>query len=842
MINEIIDRAMELEGVARQAYLDEACGDNETLRESVERVLAVLTKSVPADFLKDPIPMPDLPDLPGFLPPSGALQPGDRIDVYRIVERIGHGGMGEVYLAERDDGAFEQKVAIKMIRAGMGTGEVLRRFHYERQILANLEHPNIARLLHGGLTEGGHPYFVMEYVEGEPIDVYCDRNELSVRARLELFRTVCDAVRYAQRNLVVHRDLKPGNILVTEEGVVKLLDFGIAKLLEPDSDPITAFQTSGQLGPFTPAYAAPEQVVGRPINAATDVYALGVILYELLTGRRPYELERGGGLLPENVRLICEKVPSLPSSVATRRFLNEETRLQGKLSALRGADPDRLRKTLQGDLDAIVMKALKKEPERRYASAGELLADLDNFLAHRPVSAQRDSVRYRAYKFVQRHRVPVFAGFVAVTALVVGLVTALVWADVAEYEQAQRKIEAESANEALNYIVELFNTVDPDNAQGRGYTSAEIIENALGGLNELQNKPLARARIINTIATVRLNWSHYGIADSLFQVSIDILSDAEGEKTRTLVDALYGLSQVKANILDFEHAIEYSHQARSILEEASGEDKIMKLGVQNLMAYIYRIKGDYEKCRENYEESIKLANVLRVEFGDNTSLMQLISETFHGYGSFNYRTNNNEVAQKYLEEALDLRIKYLGSAHPKTGTTYQVMGNLYRAMAVFPLAEEYYQAAIHIFESAYTRSHRATGSAIYELGRMYEEMGSYNKALVAYQSASDILSDNLPKEDYQRGIPLLSIIKLAYKMKNYDLADRAGENLLSIVSEFNLMENNKKVFVLRNDLSEYLLNRGKKAQARALLAESREYLLQRSETFELSRIEDLIQQ
>jgi tetratricopeptide (TPR) repeat protein len=399
---EIFTRACGLDGAERAAYLEEACAGETGLREEVESLLEA--DAAAGEFLETPaLAAVTLPD-----PNSGK-----RYGPYRVVAPIGHGGMGDVYDAVRDDGQYEQRVALKLLRLGFDGEFARRRFRAERQILAGLDHLNIARLLDGGTTPDGQPYLVMERIDGLPLLEYCEREKLPVARRLSLFLRVADAVAYAHRHLIVHRDLKPANILVTEAGEPKLLDFGIARVLEAgtaaDSNTTSLF--------LTPAYASPEQARGEAIGTASDVYSLGMILFELLAGERAYFVE---GVSPaEAARRIAEVVPPAPSTVARRR------------------GDERLAKALAGDLDNIVLMALRKEPERRYASVERLAADLERFLDNRPVSARPDTAWYRASKFVRRRRGPIAAA-AAMALLLAGGVAATLWqARRAEMERAR---------------------------------------------------------------------------------------------------------------------------------------------------------------------------------------------------------------------------------------------------------------------------------------------------------------------------------------------------------------------------------------------------------------------
>ena len=329
-----------------------------------------------------------------------------RIGPYRLLRTLGAGGMGEVFLAERADAQFEQRVAIKVVTGGNFSRSVQSRLKIERQILAQLDHPNIAHLLDGGSLPDGTAYLVMEYVDGLPIDAYCDANRLDVVARLRLFQTVCAAVHYAHRNLVVHRDLKPSNILVNAAGVPKLLDFGIAKLLD-DRQAVhnTVAMTHADLRIMTPDHASPEQVRGLPITTSSDVYVLGVLLYRLLTGVGPFVI--ASSRLTDIERAMCEKDPPLPSQVVVG-----EAAQSAAGAAARGTTAGRLRRVLQGDLDNIVLMAMRREPERRYGSSQQMASDIQRYLDGKPVIARRDTIGYRSAKFARRHWLPVAVGAV----------------------------------------------------------------------------------------------------------------------------------------------------------------------------------------------------------------------------------------------------------------------------------------------------------------------------------------------------------------------------------------------------------------------------------------------
>lgn len=477
-VEEIVKAVLKLAPDERGAYLNRACTD-EVLRRDVEAAIGLrespdqVKRAASIFAVADTLPMP-ADKLP---------QPHDdsAIGPYHILRQISQGGMGAVYLAERNDAEFNQRVAIKLIKRGMDTDFVMSRFRDERQILAALNHPSVARLLDGGTTSDGRPYIVMEYIEGKPITQYADGQRLSTVERLRLFKGVCAAVHYAHQNLVIHRDLKPLNILVTNDGTLKLLDFGIAKLLNPELAGHSLEATAVGIRLMTPEYASPEQVKGEPITTASDVYSLGVLLYELLTGHQPYHFSNGTD--EELVRVVCEEEPLKPS-VAVGRIESYAPAAGGAavrltpedVSLTREGSPDKLRRRLAGDLDNIVLMAMRKEPARRYASVDQLASDIDRHLEGRPVTARRDTIAYRASKFVKRHRTGFIATLLIIVSLIVGTVTTL-----------QQRARAEQRSKEVRQLVSSFLIIQDRLKDQPGSTSSreQIARHVLESLDNL---------------------------------------------------------------------------------------------------------------------------------------------------------------------------------------------------------------------------------------------------------------------------------------------------------------------------------------------------------------------
>ncbi len=492
-IKDLLATVIQLPAQDRPAYLDKACVGDAALRAELESLIAAHEIAQEGHFERHPLstglgnyPDDDLGQSSKFV--------GQDFGAYRIDAEIGRGGMGKVYRAQRADDRFSKKVAIKLLDGAALSERSLRLFRHEREILANLEHPNIARLLDAGENEDGVPYFVMEYVDGQPIDVYCDAHRLTIEQRLLLFLKVCSAVHYAHQNLVIHRDIKPANILVTENGEPKLLDFGIAKI--DDANANTRTLTAWRV--LTPAYASPEQLLGRPLNIATDVYSLGLVLYELLTGRYAYG-ERQSAL--ELQRAILEEDPQRPSAVIFRLpTKTDECATAEKISGARQLTPQKLHSALLGDLESIVLKAVRKEPSQRYVSVERFMEDIESYLHGLPVRARQGTMTYRFRKFVLRNRTAVIAGGLICVLLVTGIVLILREARIARLQQARAERRFNDVRKLANSLLfELHDTIQ--DLPGSTPARKLIVERSLQYLDSLSSESGNDPGLLRELAT-----------------------------------------------------------------------------------------------------------------------------------------------------------------------------------------------------------------------------------------------------------------------------------------------------------------------------------------------------
>jgi serine/threonine protein kinase len=624
-IKEKLHAALELEPQLRPAYLDQVAGTNSELRSEIESLIAS-HEAAESEFLNAPAA--------SFLSASAAsdkarVLPGKRLGSYQIVELIGSGGMGEVYRAARVDDQYQKQVAIKLVRAGHDSGFVVSRFRNERQILAALDHPNIARLLDAGCTEEGAPYFVMELIVGEPIDQYCNRNQLSLNNRLQLFLRVCSAMQYAHQRLIVHRDLKPVNIFVTAEGEPKLLDFGIAKILDADSVTGGADPTLTVFRALTPGYASPEQVRGEAITTASDVYSLGVVLYELLTGQHPY---REAGATPQQVaNAVCEVEPRKPSTVANRAATTDNIagKPVGKEKTSSGANVEKLSKHLRGDLDNIILMALRKEPQRRYVSVEQFAEDIRRHLDNRPVIARKDTFGYRTSKFVRRNRAGVAAAAIVLVTLLTGLFITIREARIAQAQRARAERRFNDVRKLANSL--LFDIHDSiRNLPGSIPARKVLVERAREYLDSLAQESGGDSGLQRELAA-----AYQKVGDVQGNPRMANLGDITGA-----IDSYRKAVQIRLSLADETHG--------SPDDQAALFDAYMELGMA------LQESGDYSGALDTYHKANSIAEKLAAQRKTPESQEELASVSY-GIARCLYGSNDLPGSLEYYKKSAAIR-------------------------------------------------------------------------------------------------------------------------------------------------------------------------------------------
>jgi serine/threonine-protein kinase len=688
--------AAERPPAERAAFLDTACRDAPQLRAELESLLAAHDRA--AGFMDD-LPTADAAALVGQA--NHEPRDGRRAGPYVLLEELGRGGQGVVYLAERVEGGFAQRAAIKLLKRGMDTDAILRRFLRERQILAGLQHVNVARLLDGGVTEDGQPYFAMEYVDGEALIEYCEHHGLPVEDRLRLFEDACRAVHHAHAQLVVHRDLKPSNMLVTGEGQLKLLDFGIAKLLADEGDTAATALTQADTRLLTPDYAAPEQVRGEPVTTATDVYALGVVLYELIAGQSPYG--PGRRTVGESVRAVCEVEPRPPSSAAA-------------------AQP-RLARRLRGDLDTVVLKALSKEPSRRYASAEALGDDIRRHLAGYPVLARRDTIGYVVTKFVRRHRVGVGAAALATLSLLAGLVGTAWQAAVAARERDRARQEAERAEKVKEFLVGLFKASDPVESRGEAVTAREILDRGTDRIEkDLAGHPALQADLFETVALISESLGRYDRARPLAERSVERARQAYGPDHPQVARAMDTLGWILHATGDYAAAEDLARQSLALHRRIFPPDDPQLAVSLDMLGVVLRDRAKLAEAELLHREALAIRRQ-RLGPEDRYTALSLSNLANVLYGKGDYAG-----AAEQQREAVRIQRKVLGERHPSVASSLVSLGAALVQDGDLPAAEAAQREALEIRTRVYGDAHPWVSESLLHLGATLQQQGRLAEA------------------------------------------------------------------------------------------------------------------
>jgi len=832
-IGQIVDGALEIDDESgRTAFIKEKCKDDESLITEVYSFIHSIEESdgLWEDLLNSNMVIAD--DMADEMSQGSGISshtPPKIIGPYRVKRLLAKGGMGYIYLAERKDSNFHKNVAIKIVRKEINSQVTIQRFIQERAILSSLNHPHIAQFLDGGITDDGRPYFVMEYIDGVPITEYCKKNSCDLSARLSLFQKMCDAVQYAHTNFVVHRDLKPSNILVNSEGNLKILDFGIAKLTDGKLDEQSLIQTREGYRMLSLNYAAPEQITGEPVTTSTDVYSLGLLLYELLTNQRAYSLKDKN--LIEAEKIIRENEPQKPGTV------NREWR-----------------KLLRGDLDAITMKAVRKEPEQRYESARLLLDDIEAYLRDEPVTARRSTFYYKTGKFIRRNKMNL--SFAAVILALLILIPSY-YAKMINEERRIAQSEAQKAEQISGFLVGLFEGADPfGNTEEFGLDTdigsmLELGENRID--TELKNQPEVKAALKSTIGRVYFSLGEFDRAEELYSEALHI-AQSQG-LTNDMPLYTYRLGHVYQQVGNNEAADSLLRKSIDLFE--NNEEKFGALEAVNALStygsFLWFNMGDTETAEEYLLKSLEQR---RIYYAESDSIMAPalndLANLYHALGMF-------EEAENYYTQAIDIYMR-LYSEDPKTAITMANFSILLRDQGKLGEAEQYQKSALDIVERKEGQynidiaigngnlseinmrqgNHQVADSlANLSLGMLQEIFGDlhpyvartkmvlgmnhyytedYNEAESIFLEVKDEYEQVYPPEHSRLGDPYLELSKLFLKT---DRLDKAEEHVLTAreIYKQSLPEGNIKRAVSASIYGKILSIKGDVEKADSLLTE-----------------------
>jgi serine/threonine protein kinase/tetratricopeptide (TPR) repeat protein len=742
-LKELFHAAVELAPHDREAFLKANCAADDELHCEVSALLSA--HEAAGDFIQQPA-LVDVGFVANVETNRSEAVTGQQIGSYQIIRELGRGGMGSVYLAARADESFDKQVALKLIKRGMDSDAIIKRFVMERQILANLNHPNIARLIDGGTTKDGLPYFVMEYIEGQTITRYCDEHKANTMERLRLFREVCEAVQFAHQNLIVHRDLKPSNIIVTADGTPKLLDFGIAKLLSADwSSSVEATATIGRV--LTPEYASPEELRGLPVTTSSDVYSLGVILYELLSGHRPFNFESRS---PEDAaRLITASEPIKPSVVITRiegaRHTDDTEHISltpEAISGTRDGSVEKLRRRLAGDLDNIVLKALRKEPQRRYASVQEFSEDIRRHLEGLPVTASPDTFGYRARKFTQRHKAGVLAAAVVIITLFSATAITTWQARVAHRERVKAEQRFNDVRKLANSVVfELHDSIQ--NLPGSTPARELLVSRALEYLDRLANEAGQDRSLQLELAA-----------------AYDKIGDIQGGFATSNLGKRQKADESYRKALAIREAL--------VVAEPANVDFRRKLSTSyTKMGQILWVEVDVAGSLEFHRKALEINKNLAAELPNDTEIRFDLASSYANFGYMAAASAHTDEGLENTRKAV-LLMEELALADPNNKKIQQGLeDSYYRVARILDLATRNYPEALVLYrksqeisdtllraEPLNTKLHRDQAVSFFNIARVSAKLGDTKTALDSSRQSlsifTEMLSADPQNEDFRQ--------------------------------------------------------------------------------------------
>jgi len=750
-VETIIDQVLSVSGKEeRTKLINKCCGDNDKLRKEVETFLDSIDASgniwdellISNRVLMDEMTQNE--NLSSIIHSEGE-QPA-RIGFYEIKRKIGRGGMGDVYLAERSEGGFHQKVALKLIRREMASEIQTKRFLQERTLLSKLNHPNIAGLLDGGVSDDGRPFFVMEYVDGMPVTEYCKTNECTLEERLSIFEQICEAVQYAHTNLIVHRDLKPDNLMVTAGGMVKVLDFGIAKLLDQELSENSLVQTGESHRMLSLNYAAPEQITMGTVTTSTDVYTLGLLLYELLSDRKPFDLKKKK--LQGAEQIIRYREPAKPSEVTKKR-----------------------KKELLGDLDAIIMKALRKEPEKRYETASSILEDIRRYRLNKPVLARKGTFRYRYGKFLKRNRL-IFTSTSLILVILTGF--SILYAVRINQEKSLAELEAEKARLVTDYLKSIFEFSDPNQSSGETISAKDLLKAGSEQVDNLNEQPEVKAEILATFGGINYSLGDYVKADSLFQESLSIRRKLEDDADEEIASILYQMALNKENMGQYDIAESLFTESLEMQKQLYDENDINIIKNLNSLAYLYQLKGELGKATDYIDRGLTALQSMSVP--DSVELAEahhLRASIFTAQGYYNRAISS-------LQEALQLCYSLYSLPHPKINKSLANLARNYQKLGDYNTADSFYFESLQMSKALYDGDHLSTAITMNNMAGLYKLQENYIKADSMYAESLTMLEKVLGEKHPYVASNLFNLANLKREMGKYSEAEELYRQTITL--------------------------------------------------------------
>lgn len=769
-IETVAFRARDMQPDERQAFVKQYCNDDVTQISQVYELIKTIARSADEESTADAA---DESPEPEWQP---SILIGSRVGAYELTRLIGHGGMGAVFLAQRMDAEFQQKVAVKLVRNTLLSANISARLRAERQILASLQHPNIAMLHDGGTAPDGTPFLVMEYVDGMTIDAYCDREKLTVEQRLRMFLKVCSAVQCAHQNLIVHRDLKPTNILVTHDGQPKLLDFGIAKLLDNQLQQRHANLTQQDLRMLTPAHASPEQILGDVITTSSDIYVLGLLLYELLCGRKPFTFPQKYRLI-DLEQIVCTSRALSPSAMVSR-VEKESAGFMQDLARCRGVTTARLKRTLKGDLDNIVMMAMRREPSRRYGSVEQLSNDIKNWLDGLPVIATRDSWSYRASKFARRYAWAIGGLSLTMVAFIVFTFALIVQSYQTTQQRDALERERNRAEQVSSFLLDLFKFSDPTKTRGNELKARELLDAGATRIDHsLDSQPALRATMLDTIGQVYANMGLDTEAAAALEKALKAKIAAYGENNTEVAEVLVHLAEVRANHGDDSAAVELLNRALHIQQQILGDNSIEQADTYRVLAKASMNQGDFAAAESHVLHALSIYD----SHGQHDSQQKAV--TLAVLGDLRSNLYQDAEAESLYRAALVLLTPTLGAEHPQIMDIKSNLADVLESQGKFSEAQPIFEQALAEKQKTLGMDHPQTISALENYGSFLSHKGDYQSA---QRVLEQVLAANIRLHGEQHsyvGYDRVNLGILEYMRGHYREAELQHRMALSIYAQ-----------------------------------------------------------